>query len=368
MRFMRYKSTYNFCVILLSSTVMIMALLLLCESRIADATGPKCVVRSAPDKFNFRQSDARDMRLPRNSGIIADGFVGLRKGVLVLHGIDVSKFQGTVDYRRVVECGARFVYVRLSGGDSEFNEPQYRTLWQNARGFSLFIGPYHNLAIHDTDSAVTSLSQEDFKALLDFNLAYAERQAALFKKQLFDVLRLDAPDAIESTNLYGQKDASKVGSPYLPIAIDVSWTPQSKWQPQDRFKFGYIYKATICRWIQEINSTRVLRNQHLIMATKPEIYADYDLGGADCGLDQILIWVSNHSRDGDRAIDTKDPVLREEINRLCLNQRARDRCILEQYTSFGDFAHYQDDPLDLDRFYGDEAKLRSLLETVSKNQ
>jgi GH25 family lysozyme M1 (1,4-beta-N-acetylmuramidase) len=73
------------------------------------------------------------------------GFVALSDGTPVVHGIDVSKWQGSVDFIKIASCGGRFAYIRLSAGQNPDNELEYRALWNNARYANLHVGPYHNL-------------------------------------------------------------------------------------------------------------------------------------------------------------------------------------------------------------------------------
>lgn len=61
-------------------------------------------------------------------------------------GIDVSKFQGAIDWDAVVDAGATFCWIRE--GESNWSTPDDRWAqnWHDARAAGLLCGPYH--AIH----------------------------------------------------------------------------------------------------------------------------------------------------------------------------------------------------------------------------
>lgn len=58
-------------------------------------------------------------------------------------GIDVSKFQGTINWRKVAKSKAvKFVYIRATEGTS-IKDPQYKANVDSARAAGLLVGSYH---------------------------------------------------------------------------------------------------------------------------------------------------------------------------------------------------------------------------------
>lgn len=73
-------------------------------------------------------------------------------------GIDVSIWQGQIDYERVKEDGIEIVYIRSSEGNS-YVDPYYLRNYNNAKANGLKIGFYHYLTATTTDEAI---EQADF--------------------------------------------------------------------------------------------------------------------------------------------------------------------------------------------------------------
>lgn len=58
-------------------------------------------------------------------------------------GIDVSKFQGTINWRKVAKSkSVKFVYIRATEGTS-IKDPQYKANVDSARDAGLLVGSYH---------------------------------------------------------------------------------------------------------------------------------------------------------------------------------------------------------------------------------
>ncbi len=58
-----------------------------------------------------------------------------------LEGIDVSKWQGTIDWQRVAGDGISFAFIRLNDGTSS-RDPQFARNWQGARDAGVVRGMY----------------------------------------------------------------------------------------------------------------------------------------------------------------------------------------------------------------------------------
>jgi len=59
-----------------------------------------------------------------------------------VHGIDVSKYQGDIDWPKVAKGGVRFVYLKATEGGDQ-NDEKFQTNWDGARAAGLPTGAYH---------------------------------------------------------------------------------------------------------------------------------------------------------------------------------------------------------------------------------
>lgn len=59
-----------------------------------------------------------------------------------LNGIDVSRWQGTIDFAAVREAGMQFVFIKATEGGS-YVDPRFADNWQNATTAGLNVGVYH---------------------------------------------------------------------------------------------------------------------------------------------------------------------------------------------------------------------------------
>jgi len=333
-------------------------LCVLAIARGAQAQNDSCPIVEAPAKFDFLSDKSDAKGRPTNIGIVPHGFVSVSASVV--HGVDVSKWQSDANFIRIWECGGRFAYIRLSAGENPDNELEYRQYWANARNVNLMVGGYHNLVISDANVPASSLSKSDLDQLREQNLASAVRQAQLFLARLKEVLTLDPTQTPDNVR-------GKVGLPYLPIVVDAMLRPQSRGRDADRLAIGNIYGDVLCRWIETVRAYPATAEQPVVLFTSPSGYHDYGLRRAPC-LTAIPIWVSYHAMDGDRpsfAVSDGD-VGNVVAGELCLAPDGTNRCVMQQYTSYGGFALFQKDKgLDLDRFFGTEEELHSWLQNAS---
>ena len=56
-------------------------------------------------------------------------------------GIDVSKWQGTIDWNAVKNAGVRFAFIRVADG-AGYYDPQFQTNWANAKAAGILRGAY----------------------------------------------------------------------------------------------------------------------------------------------------------------------------------------------------------------------------------
>lgn len=71
----------------------------------------------------------------------------------IYRGIDVSEFQGTINYSAVRAAGIDVVYIRSSEG-TNFIDPYFKTNYENAKANGLKVGFYHYVTARSTELAV----------------------------------------------------------------------------------------------------------------------------------------------------------------------------------------------------------------------
>lgn len=72
---------------------------------------------------------------------VAAGPAGLTVGP-TLPGLDVSHWQGSIDWRKVARAGKRFVFMKATDGD-DYLDPTFATNRSGARSNGLVVGAYH---------------------------------------------------------------------------------------------------------------------------------------------------------------------------------------------------------------------------------
>ena len=102
-----------------------------------------------------------------------------------VHGIDISRWQGEIDWSAVKAAGTRFVYMKATEGGDHV-DPAFRRNWEGARRAGVARGAYHFV----------------------FWCRPAHEQAVWFKQQI-----PNDPDA-------------------LPPVLDVEWNGHSRTCPQ----------------------------------------------------------------------------------------------------------------------------------------
>jgi lysozyme len=59
-----------------------------------------------------------------------------------VHGIDISRWQGNIDWRQVRAAGTRFAFIKATEGGDHF-DPRFRENWAGARAAGIPTGAYH---------------------------------------------------------------------------------------------------------------------------------------------------------------------------------------------------------------------------------
>ena len=94
----------------------------------------------------------------------------------IYDGIDVSAYQGDIDYNQVRDAGISIVYIKSSEG-SGFVDPYFEQNYQNAKQAGLKVGFYHYVTARSVDEAIAQANffaqtisgkQPDCKLAMDF--------------------------------------------------------------------------------------------------------------------------------------------------------------------------------------------------------
>lgn len=168
---------------------------------------------------------------------------------VIFDGIDVSNWQGFIDYADVKSAGFSVVYIKSSQG-SNITDPYFRTNYNNAKANGLKVGFYHYLTARNVEEAeneaeyfasVISGTSPDCKLAMDFesfgdlskeeinsiSTAFLEKLKALTNKEV-----IIYSDAFNARDVFGTGLANSyplwiaeydVASP----SNDVNWT---NWQ------------------------------------------------------------------------------------------------------------------------------------------
>ncbi len=174
------------------------------------------------------------MPTERETGIAMDQFVESPASEFNrVAGIDVSRWQGEVDWRQVSNAEYRFAVIRATAGDY-YTDPRFNENWRAARDAGLLVSAYHVVKPRQTAASqmkrfLTVLEEEtaDLPLVLDVELADDQPPEIIT-----EVVR-DCANIIESTT--GRK----------PIIYTASWfwdsnvLPSNDWASYDLWITNY---------------------------------------------------------------------------------------------------------------------------------
>ena len=109
----------------------------------------------------------------------------------MLKGIDVSHYQGTVNWKEVAANGIAFTFVKATGGTS-FVDPQFKNNWHGSRSSEVIRGAYHffypsedpvKQANHFLDT-MGALQPTDLPPVLDIEILDNTSPAVLIENSL----------------------------------------------------------------------------------------------------------------------------------------------------------------------------------------
>lgn len=73
-------------------------------------------------------------------------------GTIQYEGIDVSEWQGKIDWNQVKNAGIEMVYIRSSSG-SAYRDPQFYANYTGAKENGIKVGFYHYVTARNADQA-----------------------------------------------------------------------------------------------------------------------------------------------------------------------------------------------------------------------
>ncbi len=144
----------------------------------------------------------------------------------IYEGIDVSNWQGYIDYSRVKASGIDIVYIKASQGNN-ITDPFFKVNYNNAKANGLKVGLYHFLlarndeeAVQEAEyfSSVISATSPDCKLAMDFenfgNLTREEinRISSTFLEKVNELTGKEViiySDASNARDTFGEELASK---------------------------------------------------------------------------------------------------------------------------------------------------------------
>lgn len=174
---------------------------------------------------------------------------------VIYKGIDVSEWQGSINFARVKEAGIEMVYIRAGQGFS-YKDAQFERNYEEAKRNGLKIGVYHYMTARSVEDAklqaqffvsLISGKQIDCKLAMDFesfgslNKSQINEIAVVYMKE---VKRLSGKDVVVYSNTY---DAKYVFN--SEVANEPLWVAQyGVSEPQDNGNWknwvGYQYSST----------------------------------------------------------------------------------------------------------------------------
>lgn len=106
-------------------------------------------------------------------------------------GIDVSHYQGVIDWKRVGRSGLDFVYIKATGGET-YVDPDFAKNWHGARVANLTRGAYHFFLASDDAAkqaenflkALGELRDSDLPPMLDVEITDGQAHAVVEQRAL----------------------------------------------------------------------------------------------------------------------------------------------------------------------------------------
>lgn len=145
---------------------------------------------------------------------------------VIYEGIDVSAYQGYIDYERVRNSGIEVVYIKSSEGTT-LEDPYFRTNYNNAKSNGLKVGFYHFIRARNEEEArreaeffarVISGTNPDCRLAMDFevfgdlNVEEINRISFAFLQKIQEITQKECviySDAYNARNTFSRELAEK---------------------------------------------------------------------------------------------------------------------------------------------------------------
>jgi hypothetical protein len=321
---------------------------------------------------------------PYKDRLATPRFIGLEQPTMIVHGVDVSKYQTRgetawepfVDFRRVKDCQGSFAIIRVSYATTRgspfkvWPDPAAAELWRQAAAAGLHVGPYHYFALRfpwTRDELMRDPGAAYAPAQL---LAETKRQAASQAGEFVKAL-------VGAVTGAGATPTDRV----LPIALDIEqewsdWAPNIPFASSaDRtseavrvvYRMRHLYSVGICAWVKGVRANG-LPSARVVLYTSPAAFDQYALGtyataDVGCEFEEFPLWVSWYRRQGQPHYAPKESYeskwIVEATYNMCFKSgrfsATSGRCVLHQYSEGGRLAFLPRPPmagaLDLNRLH-----------------
>lgn len=196
-------------------------------------------------------------------------------------GIDVSKFQGTINWTKVAKDSTiRFVYVRCTEGTS-IQDPYYRSNVKNARKAGLLVGSYHVYSSKTTAyqqmaniRKMVKKSDQDLTPVLDIEGHHSGRLNMERVDKLLELMQIEygvRPVIYTSEKVYKTHFAGKKYSKYHIFIANYRGYPTTRFTLWQYTETGHCPGISGC-----VDFIRIHRNHSLsdIKIPKPKKKTD----------------------------------------------------------------------------------------------
>ena len=146
---------------------------------------------------------------------------------VIFNGIDVSQFQGNIDFEKVKEDGIEIVYIRAGAGN-DFKDPKFEVNYSKAKNVGLKIGFYYSMTAASESEAISqaqffsglvSGKEADARLALDYSLPRYATTAQINSWTLTFINKVEEltekecmlyTDAFGAKTVYSQEVADRV--------------------------------------------------------------------------------------------------------------------------------------------------------------
>lgn len=114
--------------------------------------------------FGYAMGDLIDPDTDFDASARVDIATSICPGSTTLDGIDVSYYQGTINWSTVKSSGVRFAMIRVSDGTT-FMDPQFEANWKNAKAARVVVGAYQFFRPNQDATAQADIMVDQLNAM-----------------------------------------------------------------------------------------------------------------------------------------------------------------------------------------------------------